>query len=102
MLRLKKSYRYEWPRPAVTVDVVLFTVAGSLQEMRLQVLLVRRDAEPLRGWWALPGGFVDPAELERLFDAIRPGLIRYPALDPTDFKRKLGQFLAQYRDVTAR
>ena len=58
MLRLKKKYQYEWPRPAVTVDVVLFTVAGALQEMRLQVLLVRRDGEPMRGWWALPGGFV--------------------------------------------
>jgi ADP-ribose pyrophosphatase YjhB (NUDIX family) len=58
VLRLKKKYQYEWPRPAVTVDVVLFTVAGSLQDLRLQVLLVRRDGEPMRGWWALPGGFV--------------------------------------------
>jgi ADP-ribose pyrophosphatase YjhB (NUDIX family) len=58
VLRLKKKYQYEWPRPAVTVDVVLFTVAGALQDLRLQVLLVRRDGEPQRGWWALPGGFV--------------------------------------------
>ena len=28
---------YDWPRPAVTVDVVLFTVAGALQDMRLLV-----------------------------------------------------------------
>jgi 8-oxo-dGTP diphosphatase len=62
MLRLKKTYQYEWPRPAVTVDVVLFTVVGALQEMRLQVLLVRRKGEPLRGWWALPGGFVRESE----------------------------------------
>jgi 8-oxo-dGTP diphosphatase len=54
----KKRYEYEWPRPAVTVDVVLFTVAGELQNLRLQVLLIRRDGEPQRGFWALPGGFV--------------------------------------------
>lgn len=45
-------------RPLVTVDVVIFTVAGD----ELRVLLVRRpeDAvEPHPGRWALPGGFVD-------------------------------------------
>jgi 8-oxo-dGTP diphosphatase len=54
----KRRYEYEWPRPAVTVDVVLFTVAGELHDLRLRVLLIRRDAEPQRGTWALPGGFV--------------------------------------------
>jgi 8-oxo-dGTP diphosphatase len=54
----KKRYEYEWPRPAVTVDVVLFTVTGQLQGLRLRVLLIRRDGEPQRGFWALPGGFV--------------------------------------------
>ena len=49
---------YEWPRPAVTVDLVVFTVTGTLQDLRLQVLLVERDQEPFRGRWALPGGFV--------------------------------------------
>src|ERR1700692_2577286 len=53
----KKSYCYEWPRPAVTVDIALFTVAGALNDLRLQVLLIERDEEPWRGLWALPGGF---------------------------------------------
>jgi 8-oxo-dGTP diphosphatase len=53
---------YEWPRPAVTVDIVLFTVAGALQDLRLQVLLIERDLEPFRGRWALPGGFVHEDE----------------------------------------
>jgi 8-oxo-dGTP diphosphatase len=53
-----KKHAYEWPRPAVTVDVVLFTVAGALTDLRLQVLLVQRGLEPFRGRWALPGGFV--------------------------------------------
>ena len=54
----KLRYCYEWPRPAVTVDVALFTVAGALNDLRLQVLLIERDEPPWRGMWALPGGFV--------------------------------------------
>jgi 8-oxo-dGTP diphosphatase len=53
---------YEWPRPAVTVDIVLFTVAGELQDLRLRVLLIQRELEPFRGRWALPGGFVHEDE----------------------------------------
>jgi 8-oxo-dGTP diphosphatase len=47
-------YQYEHPHPAVTVDVVIFTV----RDARLKLLLVRRAAPPYRGKWALPGGFV--------------------------------------------
>lgn len=63
------KYHYTWPRPAVTVDIALFTVAGSLNQLRLQVLLIERDAEPFAGAWALPGGFV--REDEDLADAAR-------------------------------
>lgn len=41
-------------RPSVTVDVVIF----SLVEDDLRVLLVRREAPPFAGMWALPGAFV--------------------------------------------
>jgi 8-oxo-dGTP diphosphatase len=54
----RKKYTYEWPRPAVTVDIALFTVAGALNDLRLRVLLIQRQGEPDRGKWALPGGFV--------------------------------------------
>src|SRR5512144_612829 len=53
---------YDWPRPALTVDVALFTVRGSLNGLRLQVLLIRRGEAPFKGRWALPGGFVRPDE----------------------------------------
>jgi 8-oxo-dGTP diphosphatase len=41
-------------RPSLTVDVVIVTV----QDGRLCTLLVRRDEQPQKGCWALPGGFV--------------------------------------------
>jgi len=48
------SYTYEYPRPALTVDCVVF----GLDEDELEVMLVRRGLEPFAGRWALPGGFV--------------------------------------------
>jgi 8-oxo-dGTP diphosphatase len=44
--------------PFVTVDVVIL----ALRHDRLQVLLVKRGAEPFRGAWALPGGYIHPDE----------------------------------------
>ena len=52
------SATYEYPRPALTVDCVVF----GLDEEGLQVLLVQRDLQPFKGRWALPGGFVRPKE----------------------------------------
>lgn len=52
------SRRYEYPRPAVTVDVALFRPVPSGTGLGLELLLVRRDQVPFRGRWALPGGFV--------------------------------------------
>jgi 8-oxo-dGTP diphosphatase len=47
-------YTYEYPRPSLTVDCVIF----GLDEEDLKVLLIRRDIKPFEGRWALPGGFV--------------------------------------------
>lgn len=47
---------YKYPRPAVTVDCVVFGLA--LEEQELKVLLIQRQLEPFAGAWALPGGFV--------------------------------------------
>jgi 8-oxo-dGTP diphosphatase len=49
---------YEWPRPMVTVDAVVFRRAGK----RLEVLLIRRARPPFEGLAAFPGGFVDENE----------------------------------------
>jgi 8-oxo-dGTP diphosphatase len=47
-------YTYDYPHPAVTVDIVVFTVSGG----HLATVLVRRAAWPHAGKWAIPGGFV--------------------------------------------
>ena len=47
-------YTYDYPHPAVTVDVAVF----AIRDGRLATVLVRRSAWPHAGKWALPGGFV--------------------------------------------
>ena len=60
----KGKYTYEWPRPMVTVDAVVFAVSPG----KTEVLLVRRKNEPYKGLWAVPGGFVEMDE--ELEDAV--------------------------------
>jgi hypothetical protein len=43
------------------------------------------------------GGYVAPEELQSRFAQIEPGLLRYPAVDPQQFKKKVDDFLAQIR-----
>lgn len=50
------SFSYEYARPALTVDCVVFGLDAD--EIDLQVMLIRRDLEPFKSQWALPGGFV--------------------------------------------
>jgi 8-oxo-dGTP diphosphatase len=51
-------YTYEYPRPAVTADIVLF----SRFENRDYVLLILRKHAPFEGCWAFPGGFINMDE----------------------------------------
>ena len=47
------SFTYQYARPALAVDCVVFGLDEDLQ-----VLLIQRDIPPFQGRWALPGGFV--------------------------------------------
>lgn len=44
----------DFEQPSVTVDMVIFTI----DEGELKTILVKRNLEPFKGKWALPGGFV--------------------------------------------
>ena len=48
-------YVYEWPRPMVTADAVVFRFARG----KARLLLVRRKHDPYKGDWAIPGGFIE-------------------------------------------
>jgi len=52
------KYCYDYPRPAVTADIVLLKQDDGQQD----VLLIERKHPPFEGMWALPGGFMDMDE----------------------------------------
>lgn len=52
------SYTYKYPRPALTVDIILFLKENT----NYSVLLIKRNNPPFKEKWALPGGFVDMDE----------------------------------------
>ena len=52
------QYCYTHARPAITTDIVFFTI----REGELKLLLVKRKGAPFKGKWALPGGFVEANE----------------------------------------
>ena len=48
-------YTYNYPRPALTVDCIVF---GLDAELDLKIMLIKRNIPPFQGQWAIPGGFV--------------------------------------------
>ena len=54
----KGTYTYEYPRPSVTSDCVIF----GYDAQGLSVLLIERGLEPFKGCWAFPGGFMQMDE----------------------------------------
>lgn len=53
-----QKYTYDYPRPAVTTDCVVFGFDGH----DLKILLIERGIEPYKGTWAFPGGFLNMDE----------------------------------------
>ena len=75
-----QKHTYDYPRPALTVDVAIVT-----REARPRVLLIKRKKDPFAGSWALPGGFVD--ENERLADAARRELVEETGVAVADLEQ---------------
>jgi 8-oxo-dGTP diphosphatase len=77
MPKAAPKFRYDFPRPALTVDIAVATT-----EIRPRILLIRRKHEPFAGMWAFPGGFVD--EGETLVEAARRELLEETSLEVSD------------------
>jgi 8-oxo-dGTP diphosphatase len=52
-----QTFTYDYPRPGLTVDMVLLRYTG-----KLETLLIQRAGEPFKNYWAFPGGFVEENE----------------------------------------
>ncbi len=89
------AHTYEYPRPAVTVDCVVF----GLDDAGLRVLLIERGGPPFEGDWALPGGFVRMDE--DLEEAARRELAEETGLEEV-FLEQLYTFGAVDRDPRGR
>lgn len=53
---MAKKFAYEYPLPAVTVDMAIFTIT---KKNEFSVLLIQRKDDPFKGALAFPGGFVE-------------------------------------------
>lgn len=70
MVNLPENYNInDYDRPSVATDITVFTIRRNpgesyrhLSDMRLSVLLVRRQEEPYKGLLSLPGGFTSRNE----------------------------------------
>ena len=89
------AFTYEYARPALTVDCVVF----GFDEGELKVLLIQRGLQPFKGRWALPGGFVRVTET--VDDAARRELAEETGLKNV-FLEQLYTFGAVYRDPRER
>lgn len=78
---MKKKHCYDYPRPSVTVDIVLFHQSAE----GLELLLIKRRHDPFQDHWALPGGFVDKDE--KLEAAAARELLEETGLSHTRFKQ---------------
>lgn|SRR5574344_407642 len=58
-------YSYQYPRPAVTADILLFGDHAT------RILLIKRRNDPFKDCWAFPGGFFDMDDPNIEYTALR-------------------------------
>ncbi len=76
------DFTYEFPRPALTADLVVLTALSPRE-----VLLIQRKKEPFAKKWALPGGFVEDGET--LAEAARRELLEETGVELQDIEQLL-------------
>jgi 8-oxo-dGTP diphosphatase len=89
------NHCYEYPHPAVTTDVVVFTIRDNA----LEVLLIQRKNPPFQGMWALPGGFLEMDE--DLETCAKRELLEETGIDGV-YLEQLGTFGEPQRDPRER
>jgi 8-oxo-dGTP diphosphatase len=82
----------QFPAFAVTVDVVILTMAEGM----LHVLLVCRGEAPFQGMWAIPGGFKRPHET--LDEAAKRELAEETGVDAASLLTQFGAYGDPERD----
>lgn len=86
----------ERSRPIAAIGPVeFFHYDFSLQALAKLERGHAQDLEDVASF--LRGGYVSPEELKVRFMRIEPGLVRYPAVDPQQFRKKVDEFLAQLK-----
>lgn len=98
------SFTYEYRRPSLTVDCVVFGL-GEQVPPRLEVLLIERAEDPGKGQWALPGGFVrveDTGDHGESLDAAALRQLQEKTGVTIDYLEQLYTFGAPDRDTRGR
>lgn len=80
---------------SISTDSVIFFMKDS----KLQILLVKRKADPYKGKWALPGGFLE--EMEALEEGAKRELKEETGLQIHELKQ-IRAFGAPHRDPRGR
>ena len=93
---MPEPYCYEYPRPMVTVDLLIFGLDGD----SLRALFIRRKNDPFQGCWAIPGGYLEMDET--LGAAARRELKEETGLDAPKVIAEVGVFADPGRDPRGR
>jgi 8-oxo-dGTP diphosphatase len=87
-VKQKLKSQYEFPRPALAADCVIFGFDGG----ELKLLLIEREKEPFKHQWALPGGFV-------FMDETIEGCAKRILLEKTGLKNVFIEQLYTFSDI---
>ena len=90
------SHTYKFPRPSLTVDLVVFGSSNGGDPDH--ALLIRRGKDPFKNHWAIPGGYFDMAD-ESVEAAAARELREETGLDvPIERVKQVGVFSRPDRD----